>query len=51
VRLIDWLLVLGIIAVVGGPLITIRMIAKQDAARRKGKPLPPAQPYDNKSDD
>jgi hypothetical protein len=49
-RAIDWLLVLGIIAVVAGPLITIRMIAKQDAARRKGKPLPPAQPYDDRDD-
>ena len=44
-RAIDWLFIIGIVAVVAGPLITIRMIARQDAARRKGKPLPPAQPY------
>ena len=49
-RLVDWLLVIGIIAVVGGPLITLRMIARQDAERRKGKPLPPSQPYRNEED-
>lgn len=50
-RAIDWLFIVGIIAVVGGPLITIRMIAKQDTARRKGKPLPPAQPYREDDED
>lgn len=49
-RLVDWLLLIGIIALVAGPLITLRMIARQDAARRKGKPLPPAQPYEDKED-
>ncbi len=50
-RAIDWLLIIGIVAMVAGPLFTLRMIAKADAERRKDKPLPPAQPYDDKDED
>ena len=50
-RAIDWLFIIGIVGLVAGPLITLRVIAKQDAARRKGKPLPPPQPYRDDEDD
>jgi hypothetical protein len=50
-RAIDWLFVIGILALIGGPLLTLRIIAKQDAERRKGKPLPPPQPYRDDDND
>jgi hypothetical protein len=50
-RLVDWLFVLGVIALILGPLLTLRLIARQDARRKTPPRAAPRKNDDWDEDD
>ncbi len=50
-RWIDWVFVIGVIALIVGPLMTLRIIAKADKRRSPPPSDLPRRSYDDEEDD